>query len=349
MDHSSESSGPGDVVYIPPPSELLKANNSTLRTIFFPTGHCHTIDYSKRVAILGFASTSRNLCPFDDQTLELWGLNSLYPFLPRYNRWFELHPKEHVQKNLPRAELQQRGLNHWEWLAKQPGPDSPDFHPIYMQEHFEEIPASVKWPREEINQWTRKMFGPQAEIDYFTSTPGEMVATAIYEGYGEIHLYGVDLLQSEEYAYQRPGCEYWLGIARGMGIKVVVPRQSALLKADYVYGFTEPTVTFGSMTKYVDFLHGKDGDMELGGQRLAAEVNATFGARQAFAEILKMIEEDGTGNVNKDFLRKKVEDLGARFEEGKMNLERMVAQREMLKSCAHWAEHFGRGGKLEGM
>ena len=57
----------------------------------------------------------------------------------------------------------------------------------------------------------------------------------------------------EEYFYQRAGCEYLIGLARGMGVKVVIPHESALCKASYVYGYSEPPnpEVFNPLIKYV--------------------------------------------------------------------------------------------------
>ena len=46
----------------------------------------------------------------------------------------------------------------------------------------------------------------------------------------EIGLWGVDMKAEDEYAYQRPNIEYWLGIAEGKGIKVHIPEASPILK-----------------------------------------------------------------------------------------------------------------------
>jgi len=308
----------------------------------------YSFNPSKKVAIIGFASSSRNLAPFDDPSFEIWGLNSLYVFLPRWDRWFEIHPKAHFMKDLKRGELQMAGLDHYKWLQDQPGPDKPKHSPIYMQEAYPEIPASVKWPRDEINRWTTAMFGPQAELDYFTSTPGEMVATAIYEGYGEIHLYGVDLLQDEEYAYQRPSCEYWLGIARGLGISVYVPPASALLKANYVYGYTEPAVEFGTLKPLVTFFEQQNAKMEQAQVQVAASVNAVQGARQAFGAVMERVGKMKDAEMQA-YLQAELVQLEQKFKTGVETLNKIGAQREFAASAASWTGAWGRGDKLEGM
>lgn len=56
-------------------------------------------------------------------------------------------------------------------------------------------------------------------------------------------MYGVDMAQDTvlhaEYREQRPSCEYFIGIAEGAGIKVVLPPGSDLLKSSHWYGFDE--------------------------------------------------------------------------------------------------------------
>lgn len=56
--------------------------------------------------------------------------------------------------------------------------------------------------------------------DYFSSTIAFAIALAIFRGAEEIEMYGVTLEVPSEYAYQKPGVEYWCGYARGRGIKV---------------------------------------------------------------------------------------------------------------------------------
>ena len=42
----------------------------------------------------------------------------------------------------------------------------------------------------------------------------------------------------EEYSFQRPACEYWLGAAEALGIKVdVVGKDSSVLKCHTIYGY----------------------------------------------------------------------------------------------------------------
>jgi len=44
---------------------------------------------------------------------------------------------------------------------------------------------------------------------------------------------------NSEYGPQRPSCEFFLGIAAGMGIKITIPDTADLLKTKFLYGFEE--------------------------------------------------------------------------------------------------------------
>jgi hypothetical protein len=103
--------------------------------------------------------------------------------------------------------------------------------PIYMQERYEDVPNSIKFPLKEIVD----KYG-----DYFTNSVSFMTAMAIYEGYQEIGIWGVDMAVGTEYVNQRPSCEYFIGLARGAGIKVYIPMASDLCKTRFMYAFEAP-------------------------------------------------------------------------------------------------------------
>jgi hypothetical protein len=75
--------------------------------------------------------------------------------------------------------------------------------------------------------------------DYFTNSISFMLALAIDEGYHTIQVYGVDMAQESEYNFQRPSCEYFLGIAKGRGIEIFLPKTSDLLKVRWMYGYED--------------------------------------------------------------------------------------------------------------
>ncbi len=172
------------------------------------------------MAIVGISSTTRHQAPFFDDEFEIWGLNEAhYAYFPRFDRWFEMH-----DRNL--MEQPWRNADHFEWLKE-------CRLPVYMQSQHDDIPASVGFPRDQVIE----EFG-----DYFTSTVPYMLALAIYEGFSEIHLYGVDATSRTDYESQKASIEYFIGIARGRGITVYIPDDSNLLKAKRAYGYQSGSI-----------------------------------------------------------------------------------------------------------
>lgn len=172
-----------------------------------------------KVAIVGMAPSSRMEAPFNDPSWEIWTISNAYQFLPKWDRYFELHDPYSRRDRYPTL---------WEFLIKQHG------KPIYVNQPCPEIPDAVVFP---INDVINRFGG----MRYFTNQISYLVAYAIHLGAKEIALYGVDMAQqmqgeASEYAYQRPSCEFWLGWAAGAGIKLTVHPKSDILKASCLYG-----------------------------------------------------------------------------------------------------------------
>ena len=72
------------------------------------------------------------------------------------------------------------------------------------------LPNSTLFPIDEMQK------------DYFTSSFAYMIAYAIHKGVTSIHLYGVPLVLKDEYREQRACIEFWLGMATGKGIEIVI-------------------------------------------------------------------------------------------------------------------------------
>lgn len=182
----------------------------------------------EKVAIIGFAASSKDLAPYNDPTWSIWGLNQLYRHIPRADRWIEIHHNwhEHVVE----------GTDHHQWLADAP-------IPVYMTERVPTIPNSVRFPIERVMQ---------GNLDYFTSTVAFAIALAIQEGFKEIGLWGIDLIVGDEYSYQKPCAEFWLGVAHGKGLTVTLPQTTALLKQSHRYGYQaepESLVKFSELVR----------------------------------------------------------------------------------------------------
>ena len=180
----------------------------------------------RKVAIIGRCWSTRSDAPWDGKDWELWTL--AWDPVPKTDRIFETH--KHFRNYLGNREdgdFHVGGLR----MAKVP---------VYMLEKHDDIPMSVKYPFEEVTQLIGKTV---SGTPYLESSIAYMVALAIYEKVDRIGIWGVDLHCKSEYAYQRPNLEYLIGLARGKGIKVYIPPQSALLthETGVPYGFWSTT------------------------------------------------------------------------------------------------------------
>ena len=280
----------------------------------------------KKIAVCGFAASSRMLAPFDDPDVECWLLNQLYRHTPRMSRHFDIHANWD-QENV-------EGTDHPGYLA-QCGV------PVYMTKTNPGIPTSVRYPLERVMQ---RVVG----IDYFTSTVAFMLALAIdefdaqveaeiealvqrahgVEGNGdhgdesakklllggatfrrwvadryaerEIGIFGIDLIVGTEYEWQKSCVEYILGLANARGITVRIPPQSALLKQRWRYGYeTEPT---GGLIKGTE-LAKRGAALNNERNQLIARLQTIDGASQElqyWSQIHDLRSKGGTVKLNED-------------------------------------------------
>ena len=184
----------------------------------------------RTVAIL-VASGPSNLRANDlPPEVELWSMNMCHRFLKRpAQRWFQMHHRNHNMPSGYLADTQQgpvgyfgRPKDHEEWLQA-------CGIPVYMQEVDTLIPTSVRYPIEDV----ARRFG-----SYFTSTVAYMIALALHEGVDEILLLGIYLKTGPEYEKERPCVEYFLGAARALGVRVVLPEGCDLTRAP-LYAYSE--------------------------------------------------------------------------------------------------------------
>lgn len=198
-----------------------------------PTAKKNVASKKKTLAIVGFARTTRDLAPWKDKSIEIWGINEGYnnKWMKRWDRWFQMHPRW----NFTRTEANLNDPKHWEWLRKEH-----DF-PIYMQEKYDDVPASVRFPLEECI----KAIGRR----YFTSSVAMMMVFAVLEGFKRIELYGIEMASDTEYKYQRPGGEFAIGWCLGKGIEIYTPPECTLMRAP-LYGYEEVQTGY---RQYIEF------------------------------------------------------------------------------------------------
>lgn len=98
--------------------------------------------------------------------------------------------------------------------------------PIYMQQRWDDIPASVEYPFAAVQESVFKGFPRglwDTQKDWYNSSPAYMIALALHEGATTIGLYGIDVLDDSEFTLERPCLEYLIGLAVGRGVEVVIP------------------------------------------------------------------------------------------------------------------------------
>ena len=193
-------------------------------------GIVETTPKRSKVCIVGYAENSRHLAWYNDPDCEIWGVNQLNRFIPRADRWFQIH-YDWDDKTKWAVGTDQR-----KWIQEAQ-------IPVYMIEHDPSLPNSVRYPIERVMAELRTH-------DYFQSTIAFMVALAIAEGFKTIGIYGIDLIIGREYQFEKPNVEYLLGIANERGIEIHKPEGCALLWQGFRYGYDkEPDYGFYSYSK----------------------------------------------------------------------------------------------------
>lgn len=203
------------------PDNVLEATGPTVTSI----------KKNDTVCILGFAP-SWNQAPFEMEGVDFWGINELYIYLnqhkisiKKFSAWFEIHDiKNSPSKQAPK---------HQEFLKNLT-------IPLITQKHWPEYPTSMPYPREEVKAMVNTNFAIDKTHNGFSDYSNQiswMIALAIYLGYKEIMVYGVDMAQTSEYMFQRASCQFFIGLAAGKGIKLWIPSACELLKCGADYGF----------------------------------------------------------------------------------------------------------------
>lgn len=181
----------------------------------------------KKVAILGTVPHKLK-APFEmekkveEREFEIWAIAHacLGEPLPRVDRIFEVHKWDEIIK----------------WKSDIAWKLFPDV-PVYLREPNNEVKNCRIFPFDELRK-KYNIFDDRIE-SLFTNSISEMMALAAHEGFEEVHVYGVNMSHNTEYGTQKPSCEYYLGLLKGLGIKIYVPSESDLCKSFFVYGKQE--------------------------------------------------------------------------------------------------------------
>lgn len=173
----------------------------------------------RKVALVGGAPTLV-YAPWDDFGWEIWAHASCAQRCKRVDRYFDPHPRHCFEEKAKNG-----FFNYYEWLQTLT-------IPIYMQDKFRDIPASVKIPKDRILTEHRR---------FLHSTGAWMVALAMLEGVETIGCFGMHFDGAGERQAQRENFLYWLGLFEGNGGRVVTPPSCTLFAVDTLYGYESHT------------------------------------------------------------------------------------------------------------
>lgn len=239
------------------------------------------VQRTKDTCIIVGCADSKNMVPWDKDA-EYWGVNNLYGVQLKgahYDRWFEIHNIEFTDgKYYRREQADFRGQPVDQYLK---GLGKLKCPVIYMQQEWDMIPNSCKYPLDAITT----LFGR-----YLTNTISYEIALAILMGFKRIEIWGVDMAVGTEYEHQRPSCEYFIGMAKGKGIDVFVPDEADLLKTLFLYGFEEPKKTAWEkkVTSIEKSMAQKQNQAQAQLEQAQNALNQYIGARYAVAELKKI-------------------------------------------------------------
>jgi len=237
-----------------------------------------------KIAILGTAPSSMALAPFADKSWAIWACSpGAFPMCAqnRSDVWFEPHRWQPTAPGKPYAP----GTKPW---------FSADFHtflrehkgPVFMSQVQPSIPSSVRIPYEDLIA----KYGPY----FWTSTIVYMIAMAIDQlqdraARGEetvIGLWGVDMSATEEWAYQRPGCQNFIGLAQSLGINVLLPEESDLMRPPTMYGIGEHNPRHISLLARKTSIEAQKAQAVANHQQIAQNINVFNGQLAELEHVL---------------------------------------------------------------
>jgi hypothetical protein len=184
-----------------------------------------------RVCIVGANKITLPFVDWEQGDTDYWLFNEMAAFPEAFKKCdglFQMHT-EKIWRNSHNT----NHAGHYAFLQE------PHPFPIWMQAQYDDVPAGAKYPLDEICEALLPNIARKSgeAVRYFTSSAAYALALAIFQGYKEIEICGVEMTSDTEYFAQRDGVTFWLGIATGKGVNVILQDRSILLRA-HMYGYT---------------------------------------------------------------------------------------------------------------
>lgn len=242
-----------------------------------------------KIAIVGTAEFSRVDAPYNDKSYEIWGQGFWSPEVKRFDRWFEVHDLD-----IPLLGSGNGKTGHEQndnILTESPFAGSGK--PIYIQRPHPAIPNGVVYPIEEM----LLLFG----VRHATSTTAFMMMMAIKmlrptlsrteKPRDRLGLWGIEMIESEEYRLQRAGVEHFLGMCVTLNIPVTLPDGCDLRATAKIYAYEKETGKEKKLRLFREDSQAKLARLEDQGEALNKKISFHHGVHRAL-DIL------GRGQVN---------------------------------------------------
>ena len=162
----------------------------------------------KEVIILGHGPT-RIQCPYDKET---WGVNNCYSFAQRLDKLF-------ITDRITEKEFDFKALEQVKCIVSSiPYPNHPEWN---------------------IEVYPLKEVLAKFRTTFFSNAICYMIAYALLKEYERIWFYGIDMMTSTTYLFEKGGVEYWMGIAHALGVPIINTKESATGKTidGRMYGY----------------------------------------------------------------------------------------------------------------
>ena len=297
----------------------------------------------RKIGCLGTAGASLKKYPERDLSWELWGMvKSAVLRAVREGDGCALYFEPHT-RNLWEAKI--------DLFAEVK-------ETIYMQDHVPEIPTSRKYPLKEVLDFLPDaLYGRRDKLPLGThrSSIAYMLAFAIYtlgdqrtkpeSQRDSIGLWGVEMLAEDEYGYQKPNCEALLGFAMGLGINVVLPEESSLMKGNEPYGYVNRNLSQGPINYDMLFRQKREAEDQMM-KSMRAEAGADHILRYLNALAEKVEKEPF--EITTAWVRGQFDDYSAQRMQLLDTASRLRGSAEKMDEYMALLTHYDRGGTMAG-
>ena len=233
-----------------------------------------TLRKRDKLAICGFAPTTRHMAPFGNPEYDFYALNEEYNYdwmcktgddgKPLFNElkhevtaWFQIHPRwDFTRSN------NMNHFNHPNWLMDKEAPcircqgtgelenvtthvkfscpecDNGTYKPPTYRKN---LPIIMQSQWDDIPNSIEFPLKEATEVyglgrPYFTSYLSLMITLTYLLEYKHVELYGFEMGTDTEYHYQRANGEFIMGFLQAKGMDIILPKDSGILKGE-LYGY----------------------------------------------------------------------------------------------------------------